>query len=67
LTRVLRARIVATNYGQLIRSAHQRFFKLKEKIPRRYDNISGVDPMTKIMQTPSQASLIRDNEVEAGK
>lgn len=55
---VLRARIVATTYGQLTRSAHQRFFKLKEKIPARYDDISGVDLMTKVMQTPSQASLI---------
>jgi len=54
---VLRARIVATTYGQLIRSAHQRFFKLKEKIPTRYDDISGVDLMTKVMQTPSQAPL----------
>ena len=55
---VLRGRIVATTYGQLTRSAHQRFFKLKEKIPARYDDISGVDLMTKIMQTSSQAPLI---------
>lgn len=54
---VLRGRVVATTYGQLTRSAHQRFFKLKEKIPTRYDDISGVDLMTKVMQTPSQASL----------
>ena len=55
---VLRGRVVATTYGQLTRSAHQRFFKLKEKIPTRYDDISGVDLMTKVMQTPSQTSLI---------
>ena len=55
---VLRGRVVATTYGQLTRSAHQRFFKLKEKIPTRYDDISGVDLMTKVMQTPSQASLL---------
>lgn len=55
---VLRGRVVATTYGQLTRSAHQRFFKLKDKIPTRYDDISGVDLMTKIMQTPSQGSLI---------
>jgi hypothetical protein len=54
---VLRGRIIATTYGQLIRSAHQRFFKLKEKIPTRYDGISGIDLMTKVMQTPSQLSL----------
>ncbi len=55
---VLRGRVVATTYGQLTRSAHQRFFKLKEKIPTRYDDISGVDLMTKVMQTPTQAPLI---------
>lgn len=55
---VLRGRVVATTYGQLTRSAHQRFFKLKEKIPTRYDDLSGVDLMKKVMQTPSQALLI---------
>ncbi len=55
---VLRGRVVATTYGQLTRSAHQRFFKLKEKIPTRYDNVSGVDLMKKVMQTQSQARLI---------
>lgn len=55
---VLRGRVVATTYGQLTRSAHQRFFKLKEKIPTRYDDVSGVDLMTKVMQTPTQASII---------
>ena len=42
---VVRGRVVATTYGQLTRSAHQRFFKLKEKIPTRYDEVSGVDLM----------------------
>lgn len=56
---VLRGRVVATTYGQLTRTAHQRFFKLKEKIPTRYDDISGVDLMTKVMRTPSQGSLIQ--------
>lgn len=55
---VLRGRVVATTYGQLTRSAHQRLFKLREKIPTRYDDISGVDLMTKVMQTPTQAPLI---------
>ena len=55
---VLRGRVIATTYGQLTRSAHQRFFKLKEKIPTRYDDVSGVDLMTKVMQRPTQGSLI---------
>jgi len=55
---VLRGRVIAITYGQLTRSAHQRFFKLKEKIPTRYDDVSGVDLMTRVMQTPTQASFI---------
>lgn len=54
---VLRARVTATTYGQLTRSAHQRLFKLKDKIPTRYDEVTGVDLMTKVMQTPSQSAF----------
>jgi hypothetical protein len=54
---VLRGRIIATTYGQLTRSAHKRLFKLKEKIPAHFDDVSGVDLMTKVMQTASQASM----------
>lgn len=55
---VLRGRVIATTYGQLTRSAHKHFFKLKEKIPTRYDDVSGVDLMTKVMQMPTQGSFI---------
>lgn len=54
---VLRGRVTATTYGQLIRSANLRLFKLKDKIPTRYDEVTGSDLMTKVMQTPSQSSL----------
>jgi hypothetical protein len=54
---VLRGRVVAVTYGQLTRTAHQRFFRLKEKIPTRYDDIAGVDLVTKVMLTPSQAPI----------
>ncbi|MEQ1638733.1 MAG: ATP-binding protein [Methylococcales bacterium] len=54
---VLRGRVTATTYGQLIRSANHRLFKLKDKIPTRYDEVTGGDLMTKVMQTPSQSSL----------
>lgn len=54
---VLRARILATTYGQLTRSASKRLFMLKDKVPTRYDEVTGVDLMTKIMQMPSQANL----------
>lgn len=55
---VPRGRIVATTYGQLIRSANQRFFRLKEKIPTRYDEVAGVDLVAKVMQTATQATFI---------
>lgn len=54
---VLRGRVQAVTYGQLTRSAHQRLFRLKERIPARYEDVSGADLSAKVMQAPSQANL----------
>jgi hypothetical protein len=54
---VLRGRVVATTYGQLTRTAHQRLFRLKEKIPARYEDVSGADLSARVMGTASQAPL----------
>lgn len=54
---VLRGIVTASTYGQLTRSANQRLFKLKDKIPTRYDEITGGDLLAKVMGTPSQATL----------
>jgi hypothetical protein len=54
---VLRGRIVATTYSQLTRSANQRLFRLREKIPARYDEVSGADLMARVMQTPTQSLI----------
>ena len=54
---VLRGRVVATTYGQLTRTAHQRLFRLKERIPARYEDVSGADLSAKVMQIASQAEL----------
>ena len=54
---VLRGRVVATTYGQLTRTAHQRLFRLKERIPARYEDVSGADLSAKVMQTASQVGL----------
>lgn len=54
---VVRGKVVATTYGQLTRSASQRLFKLREKIPARYDQVSGAALMSRVMQTPSQAGF----------
>lgn len=54
---VLRGRVVATTYGQLTRTAHQRLFRLKERIPARYEDVSGADLSARVMQTASQTHL----------
>lgn len=54
---VLRGRVIATTYGQLTRTANQRLFRLKDRIPARYEDVSGADLSARVMQTASQASL----------
>ena len=54
---VLRGKVMATTYGQLTRSAHQRLFRLKERIPARFEDVSGADLSARVMQTASQANL----------
>lgn len=54
---VLRGRVLATTYGQLTRTANQRLFRLKEKIPARYEDVSGADLTARVMGTASQAPL----------
>ena len=46
-----------TTYGQLTRPTHQRLFRLKERIPARYEDVSGADFSARVMQTASQANL----------
>jgi hypothetical protein len=55
---VLRGRVIATTYGQLTRTAHQRLFRLKERIPARYEDVSGADLSARVMQSASQAHLL---------
>jgi hypothetical protein len=54
---ILRGKVMATTYGQLTRTAHQRLFRLKERIPARYDDVSGADLSARVMQTTTQAQL----------
>lgn len=54
---IVRGKVVATTYGQLTRSASQRLFKLRERIPARYEEVSGAGLMARVMQTPSQADF----------
>ena len=52
---IVRGKVMATTYGQLTRSASQRLFKLRDKIPARYEQVSGADLMARVMQMPSQS------------
>lgn len=54
---VLRGKVMATTYGQLTRSAHQRLFRLKERIPARYEDVSGADLSARVMKTATQSTL----------
>lgn len=54
---VLRGRVLATTYGQLTRTAHHRLFRLKDRIPARYEDVSGADLSARIMGIASQATL----------
>ncbi len=55
---VLRGKVMATTYGQLTRTANQRLFRLKERIPARYEDVSGADLSARVMQTATQAPLL---------
>jgi hypothetical protein len=54
---VVRGRIVVTTYHQLTRTAHKRLFRLKERIPARYDDVAGADLSARVMNRPSQAHI----------
>lgn len=71
---VIRGRILATTYSQLTRSANLRLFRLRERIPTRYDEVSGADLMARVMQTPTQSLIalevirpVYDGGAQAGR
>lgn len=57
---IIRGRILATTYSQLTRSANLRLFRLRERIPTRYDEVSGADLMARVMQAPTQSLIALD-------
>ena len=54
---VIRGSVHATTYGQLTRTANQRLFRLRDKIPTRYEDVTGAELSAKVMGTASQAAL----------
>ena len=61
---VLRGKVLATTYGQLTRSANRRLFRLREKIPTRYEEVSGAEMMARVMMTPSQSGIALPSQKE---
>jgi hypothetical protein len=53
----VQARISICTYGQLVRTAQMRLFRLKERLADRYDQISGTDLVSKVLAEPMQLKL----------
>lgn len=57
-----RGRVEIVTYGQLVRTAQQRLFKLKEQLNLRYKNITDETLVQKVLNEPQQLDLL--NPVE---
>jgi hypothetical protein len=49
-----RARVEVATYGQLIRLANRRLFRLKERLASRYEQVTGSDMLNRILAEPEQ-------------
>jgi len=49
--------IRACTYGQLVRTAQQRLFRLRDRLKDRYDSLSGTDALAKVLAEPVQVPL----------
>lgn len=52
-----RGRIQVATYGQLVRTAEQRLFRLRDRLKSRYEEISGSDLLNRVLDEPKQMSL----------
>jgi len=52
-----RARIEIATYGQLVRQANRRLFRLKERLTSRYEEVTGSDLLNRILAEPEQMRL----------
>ena len=52
-----KARIEATTFAQLTRTAGQRLFRLRERLKERYGDIEGSKLLSEVLDTPTQMSL----------
>jgi hypothetical protein len=52
-----RGKVHATTYGQLVRTAQSRLFRLREKLTSRYDDVKGSDLLERVLREPYQMDL----------
>lgn len=55
-------RVEATSYGQLVRTAQQRLFRLKEQLDDRYKEFTDSTIVQKVLNEPIQGDLFEDTE-----
>ncbi len=53
-------RIEAATYLQLVRTANQRLFHLQNRLTKRYEKLSGIDLLEKVLGEPDQLALNLD-------
>ena len=52
-----RAKVQVCTYGQLVRQANRRLFRLKERLASRYEHVTGNDMLNRILAEPQQLPL----------
>jgi hypothetical protein len=52
-----RAKIDIVTYGQMVRQANRRLFRLKERLTSRYEEVTGSDLLNSILAEPEQMRL----------
>lgn len=57
-----RGRVEVVTYGQLVRTAEQRLFKLKEQLNSRYKEIADETIVQKVLNEPQQLELLKPIE-----
>ena len=55
------AKIESCTFGQLVRTANKRLFRLQEVVSARYENIPGLELVNKILGEPVQKRLVDDD------
>jgi Histidine kinase-, DNA gyrase B-, and HSP90-like ATPase len=55
-----RGRIQVATYGQLVRTAEQRLFRLRDRLKDRYEELSGSDLLDRVLHEPKQMSLTEE-------